>query len=373
MLAVAAGQAAQVWFRSEVDLPAPDATTPLLAALVGTVLFFVLWPFFAAPRLRAHRSTWYTAALAPLVGFVALYRPFEIAFPDAKGLLPIALGAVSVGALAAMRRVGPTAADVRRSATVWFAGVAIVFVSAAIPIQLEKQWITIGWAVEGMALLFLWRRLDHAGLKWVAFALLAATATRLVVNPYVLEYGDRGAHIVNWLLYTYWVPVVAMLFGMRALGSLEAERVRDRERLLYGKDGRPVLQVLLGAMAVALVFAWLNLTIADYFSPGRDIELSFERQPAKDLTTSISWGAYALMLLGLGVWRQSKGLRWTSLLLLVVTLLKLVFWDLSTLEGLYRVLSFLGLGVSLVIVSLVYQRFLSSKSVAARAAHEGEP
>ena len=44
-----------------------------------------------------------------------------------------------------------------------------------------------------------------------------------------------------------------------------------------------------------------------------------------------------------------------------------------TLEGLYRVLSFLGLGVSLVIVSLVYQRFLSSKSVAARAAHEGEP
>jgi uncharacterized membrane protein len=43
---------------------------------------------------------------------------------------------------------------------------------------------------------------------------------------------------------------------------------------------------------------------------------------------------------------------------LVLTVLKVFLYDLSALSGFYRVLSFLGLGVALILVSLVYQRFV---------------
>ena len=45
----------------------------------------------------------------------------------------------------------------------------------------------------------------------------------------------------------------------------------------------------------------------------------------------------------------------------MLTVAKVFLYDLSTLTGLYRVLSFLGLGVSLILVSLLYQRFVIAK------------
>jgi len=41
--------------------------------------------------------------------------------------------------------------------------VALSFAAVAIPLQLQKEWITLGWALEGLAVIALWRRLDHPG------------------------------------------------------------------------------------------------------------------------------------------------------------------------------------------------------------------
>ena len=48
------------------------------------------------------------------------------------------------------------------------AGAVLAFVTVAIPLQLDKQWITIGWALEGAALAWLFRRIPHRGLFWWA-------------------------------------------------------------------------------------------------------------------------------------------------------------------------------------------------------------
>jgi uncharacterized membrane protein len=86
--------------------------------------------------------------------------------------------------------------------------------------------------------------------------------------------------------------------------------------------------------------------------------VSFERLPARDLTTSIAWAVYALALLALGMARASTGLRWASLALLLVTIAKVFLHDLGELRDLYRVASLAGLAVSLLLVSLAYQRFV---------------
>jgi uncharacterized membrane protein len=275
--------------------------------------------------------------------------------------VPLALGAVTLAAAQRARAVFPPGDPVRTANLAWLLGVTTAFITVAIPLQVAQEWITIGWALEGAALVVLWRRLDHPGLKWVGVALLLAVTVRLVANPDVLAYHARGSWpVLNWVLYTYLVPAAALLFAASRLAVDEQPRLRDWERRFLGD--RPVATALTGLAGLAVIFVWLNLAIADWFGSGPALTLDLERLPARDLTTSIAWAGYALALLALGVRLASGGLRWASLGLLMVTIGKVFLYDLGELRDLYRVASLLGLAVSLILVSLAYQRFVLGRS-----------
>jgi uncharacterized membrane protein len=64
------------------------------------------------------------------------------------------------------------------------------------------------------------------------------------------------------------------------------------------------------------------------------------------------------VLLGLGVSKSRSALRWASLVLLLLTIGKVFLLDLGHLSGLYRAASVFGLGLSLLLVSILYQRFV---------------
>jgi len=342
---------------------AQDATTPpeslslALALQALAVALFTAWPFIARARLRADPWTWIASALAAPLWFLSLRELYVLRFGDAAiGLLPIALAVLGLAAAAAGRRVTEGSRS-QQTALVWQLGAVLAFVTVAIPLQLSKEWLTIGWALEGFALALLWRRIDHVGLKFVALALLGAVAVRLVENPAVLEYHERGWPIANWLLYTYLVPAAAMLGAARALAPLEVARKRPFEEALYGY-GRPVGAIALGAAAIVVNFVWLNLAVFDAFSVDRTLRIQFERAPARDLSLSIAWALYALALLAVGIRRGWLALRWTSLVLVLATVLKVFLYDLGELRDLWRVASLVGLGLSLIVVSLAYQRLL---------------
>ena len=82
--------------------------------------------------------------------------------------------------------------------------------TVAIPLQLRHQWITIGWALEGAALAWVYRRIPHRGLLYSGVALMTAVFVRLALNPAVLYYEPRGAmRIFNWYLYAYAICAAA--------------------------------------------------------------------------------------------------------------------------------------------------------------------
>ncbi|HSQ00189.1 MAG TPA: DUF2339 domain-containing protein [Candidatus Dormibacteraeota bacterium] len=336
-----------------------------LALQALAVVAFTGWPFLVARRYRLDRPAWPAAALAGPAWFLSLRRLYELRFGDAAiGLLPVALGALAVLALRQARAVGPRDEPLRTEVLAWFGAVALGFVTLAVPLQLAREWITIAWALEGVAVAWLWRRLDHPGLKYFGLALLGAVAVRLIANPAVLGYYPRPAwRIVNWLLYTYLVPAAALFGASRILAALELPRQRDWERPLYAGT-RPWGAIATGLAGLAVVFVWINLAIADWFSSGGSLVVSFERLPARDLATSIAWAVYALALLVLGVVRRSIGMRWASLALLLATIAKVFLHDLGELRDLYRVASLLGLAISLILVSLAYQRFVFGSDAA---------
>lgn len=226
------------------------------------------------------------------------------------------------------------------------AGAALMFITVAIPLQLDKQWITIGWALEGAALVWLFTRIPHRGLLLWAAGLLAVVFVRLVFNPAVFDYhASSHTPVFNWYLYTYLVGAAAFF-----LAAYFAPRDIPRAAAVLNSGG------------TILLFFLLNIEIADFYSTGPTLTFNFlSSSLAQDLTYTIGWALFAVGMLIAGIALHVRAARVAAIVLLLVTILKCFLHDLGRLGGLYRVGSLLGLAVSLVFVTILLQKFVMLK------------
>jgi uncharacterized membrane protein len=266
------------------------------------------------------------------------------------GLVPALFALPSLLELFVIVRRGDRENPARMSQLALFGGAALLFITLIFPIQFDRQWITIGWALEGAALCWLFQRVPHPGLRLAGIVLLGIAFARLALNPAVLEYHARStAPIFNWYLYAYGVTIASLFVAAWLL-------VPPRD-LTLGQRMRPVLC----ALGTILTFLLLNIEIADYFSaPGvPSLTFQFSGNFARDMTYSIAWAIFALLLLIVGIRNAVKPVRYASMALLGITILKLFLHDLSQLEQLYRIAAFIIVAVIAMIASFLYQRFLN--------------
>jgi uncharacterized membrane protein len=132
-----------------------------------------------------------------------------------------------------------------------------------------------------------------------------------------------------------------------------------------------------GATAAAAAVVALNVLalialsreIADYYAqrmaslrpePGQwnsaDWSSYRDIRTARDFTYSALWMVYGALLMVVGFWRRSAFVRWQALILIAVTIIKVFAYDVSQLDRVYRILSFIVLGALLLAISFVYQR-----------------
>ncbi len=329
----------------------------VVALLAITATAFSVWPTllrraYVSPS-AAHRASALGYAFIATCALLVYHRGFG---RGGIGLIAAGFGVIELLHILYLTRTNAVREE-RIARVVPHIIVGTFFAVAAIPLELRREWLSIGWAIEGAALLWIYRRVDHPALKYLGATLLSVVAVRLLLNPYVLHYHPRGPIIVNWLAYTYLVPAAAMMAGSVWLSNIERERLRDGEQRVFGSWSSP-LGALLASASLLVTFAWINLTIFDAFSSGREIEVSFDRHSSRDLALSIAWAVYALVLLGIGMARRVAALRWVSLALILITVSKVFLYDLAALRGLYRVGSLTGLAISLIAISLLYQRFV---------------
>jgi uncharacterized membrane protein len=127
-----------------------------------------------------------------------------------------------------------------------------------------------------------------------------------------------------------------------------------------------------GVIGLVLVFAYLTLEVRHAFHGA--ILVGGRTSDAEWYSYSVVWLAYAGALLALGFQRRDPRLRHAALAIVLVTVLKVFVWDMAELSGLYRAASFLGLGLSLVAIGWLYQRFvLPSPGGVANGGAKDEP
>jgi uncharacterized membrane protein len=311
------------------------------------LLLFTAYPFFAREEKSA--VPWAIGALSGVLHFWLVYDAAEVLHPMWRsGLLPavfVPLYAFGVWQLLVRRNVVPASGDARLA---WQGGAALLFISLVFPLQFQREWITLGWAVEGLALLALFRYVPNDGLRIVGAALLTIAFIRLALNPAVLDYHPRTAtRIWNWYLYAYGLTSVCLIAGASVVQPFrDSAWARAVPRLLFTLGG-------------VLAFLLLNIQIADYFSPGPTLTFALTGNFARDMTYSIAWALFAFVLLLIGMRSDTKVVRYCGVLLLFVTLGKLFLFDLANLGQLYRIGAFIGVALVLIVASFFYQRFLA--------------
>ncbi len=210
-------------------------------------------------------------------------------------------------------------------------------------------------ASYGIAWLLLALGLLQAGRRWpgrvppLAAGLLANLALlellflpAIFLNPLWTHASVGSWPILNRLLFAYGMPAILALVAARSFDEAEGE---DRDSL------RP-------SAVVSLIFAllWLSLQVRQLFH-GRFLDEP-ALLPAESYSYSLAWVLFGSLLLGLAVWRGTRLARWASLPVMLIAVAKVFLFDTANLGGMFRVLSFLGLGSSLILLGWVYQRFV---------------
>jgi hypothetical protein len=311
---------------------------------------FLLFPLLLGARVEKRLEPHLAAVLATIPFFFAADHALEQGgFAPVIGLLPVGLAAALLVLQKELLRIEP-AGSRSEGRLALVAGAALSFVTVAIPLQLEKEWITIGWALQAAALAWLFGRIPHRGLLAFSGGLFAAVFVRLVLNTAVFSYHPRGAMpVLNWYLYTYLVAAVAFFAGARLFRTTADDLPAPLPRV----------SALLPPGGAVLLFLLLNIEIADFYSTGDHLTFNFgSASLGQDLTYTLGWAVFAIALLATGVWKRSRGTRISALVLLVVTIFKCFLHDLWRLGGLLRVGSFVGLAISLALVAVVLQRFV---------------
>ncbi|MEI8112887.1 MAG: DUF2339 domain-containing protein [Bacteroidia bacterium] len=75
------------------------------------------------------------------------------------------------------------------------------------------------------------------------------------------------------------------------------------------------------------------------------------------LGLSILWGVYSLLLISIGIWKKKKHLRIGAIVLFGGTLIKLFLYDISDMETISKTIVFVSLGILLLIISFLYNKF----------------
>jgi uncharacterized membrane protein len=338
-----------VWHSGHFD---PAAAGGPLAWYAGFYAVFAIYPFLFRRDFARFTGPWAVAALSGLAHFWMVYRAVKLGWPgseDYLGVVPALFAIAPLASLFAMLRQVPTDNSKRLNQLAWFGGVALFFITLIFPIQFERQWLTVAWALEGAALLWLFHRVPHLGLRAVGAILLVTAFVRLAFNPAVLGYHVRGdTGIFNWYLYAYGLATAALFSGARLAAP-------PRHRVL-GVNTPPLFNTL----GVVLAFILLNIEIADFFTaPGaRALAFTFSGNFARDMSYTIGWALFALGLLVAGIRWQTKAARYAAIALLSLALVKLFFHDLARLEALYRIGALFAVAVIAMLASFAYQRFL---------------
>jgi len=210
-------------------------------------------------------------------------------------------------------------------------GVAATLVGIAVSVALDGPALVAAWAIEAIVLAWVGRRTEtpRRGLAAaLVFAGLAGLHTLLFeAQPDSLAYG----------LHSIPVAVGAVALVLLALAGIAAAYDDVAEHL-----------------------AWIGAALGVYLVSGLVVDLAGAHAEQSTQTSELAlsgfWAALGFAAIVAGLMRRKRALRVGGLGILMLAVVKAFFVDLANLESIWRVASFLAVGLLLLAGAFAYQR-----------------
>ena len=355
-----------LWY---IDNYHPRKLAPVMSFQLGVFLIFLLGHMvrrllranepapaggglFAGGPLRSLMALEDSALLLanPFVFFATAYFLLNPNHHDWMGTLAIGMGLLFAGVAKLMleKSTAPPAE------LLLMISIALMFVTLAVPIQLNSNWITMGWALEGV--LMLWAGLETKSIRLRSFALfvLALALARLFLWDTPVNRPVFTPVVNKYFLSS--VFVILCLLG----ASIVYQKLGEQRQALA-----PAVRLTI--LIVACLTLWFVMTVETYSffaaqAAAREVidEARHERWLGQ-MAVSIVWSIYAAVLMSIGFIRRAAAIRWAALLLFGLTVIKVMMIDLTVLRQLYRIIAFLVLGLLLLLVAWGYHKAAHSK------------
>ncbi len=215
---------------------------------------------------------------------------------------------------------------------------------SAEPTDLEFALQTLNWSIATTVLMW-WEIKNNDNLiRGIRRLMSAITLIALLIgggfaSNVFFQKVDIGPLIIfNLQFLQFLIP--ACLYAAKAYMAYCAGRKRSLK--------------IYGIFAFVVFWFWISVEIHHAYYPNGGYS-----DPISDwegYMYSLFWLLYAVVILTLGLYVRIDKIRMAGLGMLAIVVLKVFIIDMSTLEGLARALSFMGLGTALIGIGYLYQR-----------------
>jgi uncharacterized membrane protein len=229
-----------------------------------------------------------------------------------------------------------------------------LFLILTIPLLFSQHWITIFWTLLSALLLIGAKKLGQKNFVFCAIGLYGVVLIKFLFYDlsFVFKYNMEpiALHMkqpYGYLILERWVTM-ALIFA--APYFMRRVTVKEIEHTAPAFSFAPIAQippVLLGIFGT-LLFVILTLETSAFF---------YENLPqARFASISVIWAMFSIVLMISGFRKNSDRMRKIALGLLFLTTFKVFLFDIRNISTPYRILSFIVLGLILILISYLYNQ-----------------
>jgi len=333
--------------------------------------------------------------------YVLSYIQLERYHPDYTGLFTLGVALVSyIGFLLAR--------GIKQSTSNAYMYLTVLFSTLAVAVQLDKSLVTSIWAFEALALAMLAKKTSSKTFMYSSWGVSLFTILKVIFyDSWVLEAFDITAIAASTRLISFLVTVICFyaiseimkedrtistIYSWAAVGLaviisflefdievvsailallvilLELSRRRFQAYaaaailFISSLTSSPSLardEAVLSSVSGILAFWYLALRERKMYLtyPASVLAFFLVGSQLRDIWVSVGWCLLALALTVVGfVWKE-RHLRLQGMVILALTITKVFLYDTRSLDTLYRTISYMVLGLILLLVSFIYTKY----------------
>lgn len=227
-----------------------------------------------------------------------------------------------------------------KSINIFLPGLAVAFLTVAVPIEFSGSWVAAWWFVEALVL----------------YIVASTSSSRGFQIMGVVVYMLGLVSLFSYLITYRTPPEYTIFFNGPFVMLVMAIVVAYAIAFIYHRYGSTSPDVQKRGVTVFVVLANILTLYALTNEINKYYDLSGASANVSNMAVSILWALYATLLTVIGFAKRFASVRRMGLILFIITAFKIVT-DVWSLGEVYRIVSFIAFGIIALVASFLYVKY----------------